>query len=87
MGAMVWIISTLFTLIITSVIGIIIGLFVFFKPELTIAIQKKFYERINWRIKPVSMPKEIRNTKTMGMFLVVIAIVAGVYSLISVVSR
>lgn len=63
------------TPILISVIGIIIGLFVFFKPELTIEIQRKFYERINWRIEPISMQKEIRNTKIMGIFLVVLATV------------
>ncbi|MBU4252856.1 MAG: hypothetical protein KKC39_01710 [Candidatus Omnitrophica bacterium] len=61
--------------ILISVIGIIVGLFVFFKPELTIEIQKKFYERINWRIEPISMQKEIRNNKIMGIFLVVLATV------------
>ncbi len=71
----------MFTLILISVIGVIIGLFVFFKSELTIEIQRKFYERINWRIEPVSMQKEIRNTKIMGIFLVIVAIVTAVYSL------
>jgi hypothetical protein len=67
--------------ILISVIGIIIGLFVFFKPELTIEIQKKFYERINWRIEPIFMRKEIHNTKIMGIFLVVVAVVTAIYSL------
>jgi len=58
-----------------SVVGITIGLFVFFKPESTIEIQRKFYEKINWRIEPISMQKEIRNTKIMGMFLVAVSLV------------
>ena len=61
--------------ILISLVSIIIGLFVFFKPVLTIEIQKKFYEKINWRIEPISMPKEIRNTRIMGIFLVAVAIV------------
>jgi hypothetical protein len=52
----------------------VIGLFVFLKPELTIEIQRKFYEKLNWRIEPINVPKEIRNTKIMGMFLVVVAV-------------
>ena len=55
-------------------VGITIGLFVFFKPELTIEIQRKFYERINWRIEPITMQKEIRNTRIMGVFLIAVAI-------------
>ncbi len=66
-------------LILISVIGIIIGLFIFFKPSLAIEIQKKFYEKINWRIEPISMKKEIRNTKIMGMSVVVVAIATIIY--------
>ncbi len=76
-----WILNTPFIPILISVIGIIVGLFVFLKPELTIEIQKKFYEKINWRIEPISMPKEIRNTKIMGIFLVIVAIVTIIYSI------
>lgn len=57
-------------LIIISVISILIGLFLFFKPSLAIEIQRRFYEKINWRIEPVSMKKEIINTKIMGLFLI-----------------
>jgi hypothetical protein len=35
-----------------------------------IEIQRKFYEKINWKVEPVSMEKEIRNTRIMGLFLV-----------------
>lgn len=72
------------TPILFSVIGMIIGLLIFFKPELTIEIQKKFYERINWHIEPISMPKEIHNTRIMGISLVVVAIVAIIYSFINI---
>ena len=57
-------------LIIVSVICVSIGVFLFFKPGTTIDLQKRFYEKINWRIEPISMEKEIRNTKIMGLFLV-----------------
>ena len=72
---MVLILNSPVTLILVPAAAIILGLFVFFKPELTIEIQRKFYEKINWRIEPISMTKEIRNTKTMGMLLVVLFIV------------
>ncbi len=79
MGVSACIINTPFLLTSISVVGIIIGLFVFFKPELAIEIQRKFYEKINWRLEPISMPKEIRNTKIMGMFLVVVSLAAMIY--------
>ncbi len=65
--------------ILIFLVNIIIGLFVFFKPELTIEIQRRFYEKLNWRIEPISMPKEIRNTKIMGILLVAVAIVTIIY--------
>jgi hypothetical protein len=73
------------TLILTiiSAAGVATGMFIFFKPESTIEIQRKFYENINWRIEPVSMKKEIRNTKIMGIFLAALSMAAiALYCLI-----
>ena len=58
------------------VISLGTGLFIFFKPALTIEIQKRFYALINWRIEPISMSKELRNTKIMGIFLIVFTLVS-----------
>ncbi|OGX14956.1 MAG: hypothetical protein A2166_03700 [Omnitrophica WOR_2 bacterium RBG_13_41_10] len=69
-------------LILFSVLGMAIGLFVFSKPSLTIDIQKKFYEKINWRIEPISMPKEIRNTKIMGIFLFAVTLITLMLAII-----
>ena len=70
-------------ILIFFILGIVIGLFLFFKPILAIEFQKKFYENINWRIEPISMKKEIRNTKLMGLFLIVIIFLTISYMLIS----
>jgi len=80
MRIVVEVLNTPFFSALISAVGIIIGLFVFFKPIMTIEIQKKFYEKINWRIEPISMRKEIRNTKIMGIFLAVVALLTIVYS-------
>jgi len=79
------IINTPLTPILIALVAIITGLFVFFKPEQVIEIQRKFYEKINWRIEPISMQKEIRNTKIMGIFLVVVAMITIIYSFINTV--
>jgi len=63
-------------------ISILIGLFLFLNPVLAIEIQKKFYAKINWRIEPISIAKEIRNTKIMGLFLIISALLAMGYALI-----
>ena len=50
-------------------LSFVIGLFIFSSPQQAINVQKEFYKLINWNIEPISMEKEIRNTKGMGLFL------------------
>lgn len=73
------------SLILISAAGILIGLFLSLNPALAIQIQKRFYERINWRIEPISMPKELRNTRIMGLFLIVIALLTIIYIIMKVI--
>lgn len=65
-----------------SLISAIIGAFLVLRPDLAINLQIKFYELINWRIKPISMPKELRNTRIMGCFLIAASLVAIIYILL-----
>lgn len=58
-----------------SVIGVGIGCMLIAKPAFAIEIQKRFYEKINWRMEPISMPKEIRNTRLMGVVVIVFLVV------------
>ena len=66
-------------LIFIFAISMLAGLFIFLRPTLTIELQRRFYERINWRIEPISMVKEIRNTRAMGLSLIVITVAVGIY--------
>lgn len=50
------------------------GAFCFKYPERAIEFQQYFYSKINWRIEPISMAKEIRNTKIMGIFLLILSL-------------
>ena len=72
-------------LVLLSTLGLFIGLFFFLRPNLSIEIQRRFYEKINWRIEPVSMQKEIRNTKIMGLFLIAILLLMIIYAIIKVI--
>jgi hypothetical protein len=56
--------------VIIILLSFLFGIFVFFKPSLAIELQRRFYERINWKMEPISMPREIRNTKIMGLLLI-----------------
>ena len=55
------------------------GFFIYCKPEDMFEIQRKFYALINWKIEPISLAKEIRNTKAMGLFLIVFVLGACAY--------
>lgn len=66
-------------ILIVSIIAIAIGLFIFLKSASAIEIQRRFYEKINWRIEPVSMEKELRNTRLMGLFLIIATAVTLIY--------
>lgn len=72
--------AILFPMLTCSVM-ILMGAFIFLKPALTIEIQRRFYEKINWRIEPISMSKELRNTQIMGAFLIVVAVLFMLHTL------
>jgi hypothetical protein len=54
-----------------SVAGVVIGCMLIVNPVAAIELQKRFYAKINWRMEPISMPKEIRNTRLMGAVVIV----------------
>ncbi len=69
------------TLIFISValFAILIGSYIYANPEKIIDIHKKFYALINWRMEPISLPKEIRSTKRMGLFLILFTLISCIY--------
>lgn len=50
------------------------GILCYIRPSRAIEIQQKFYEKINWKIEPINVDKELRNTKIMGALNVLLAI-------------
>jgi hypothetical protein len=67
--------------IVVYFLSVAIGLVMFFRPGAVIEFQKKFYEKINWRIEPISMSREVRNTRLMGLFLIFAVPLAIIYIL------
>lgn len=58
----------------TSVIAFFMGMLIFLRPRETIEMQIHFYRLINWRLEPVSWGLELRNTRLMGVFLMLIVV-------------
>jgi len=64
---------------IIALLSLGLGVFIYQKPMKAFEIQKKFYALINWNIDPISVEKEIRNTKIMGIFLILYVIASCLY--------
>ena len=58
-----------------------LGFFIYLNPERTIKMQIDFYRLINWKIEPISMTMEIRNTRWMGLSLITMVILSIIYYL------
>lgn len=65
--------------IIAALIVLLLGAYIYTDPQEIIETQKQFYALINWRMEPISMPKEIRNTRLMGLFLIIFALISCIY--------
>ena len=63
------------------VIAIIFGALVAWKPKKTIDIQIAIYRPFNWKLEPISMEKEIRNTRIMGLTVLILGILSLIYIL------
>ena len=60
--------------VVAATFALIFGFFLIRFPLSAFEVQRRFYRMINWDIKPVSVEKEIRNTKLMGAFLIAVTV-------------
>ena len=65
-----------------TIIVIIFGALVAWKPKRTIEIQIALYRPFNWKLEPISMEKEIRNTRIMGATALILGIISFIYIII-----
>ena len=59
-------------------IAVMVGTLIAWKPRKAIDMQIVFYRFINWKMEPISMKKEVRNTRIMGAIVLVAGILAFV---------
>jgi hypothetical protein len=64
------------------VLAIIFGALVAWKPKKTIDIQTALYRPFNWKLEPISMEKEIRNTRIMGLTVLILGALSLIYILV-----
>jgi hypothetical protein len=70
-------------LVLFSLLGSAAAFFMISNPGLTIEIQRRFYAKINWKIEPISMQKEIHNTRIMGYLLIILLIIILIFTLLN----
>lgn len=61
---------------------IVFGALIAWKPKKTIDIQIAIYRHFNWKVEPISMEKEIRNTRVMGFVVLILSILSLSYILL-----
>lgn len=66
-------------ILIIASLAFLMGLIFYRKPASMIEFQRRFYALINWRLEPISIKKEIRNTKAMGLFLIVFVVLMIIF--------
>jgi len=65
------------------VIATLFGALVAWKPKKIIDIQTALYRPFNWKLEPISMEKEIKNTRIMGLTVLILGILSLVYILLA----
>ena len=65
-----------------ATIAMVFGALIAWKPKKTIDIQIAIYRSFNWKIEPVSMEKEIRNTSIMGLTVLILGTISLIYVLL-----
>ena len=65
-----------------AVVAILLGAALAWKPRKVIDLQIAAYRPFNWKPEPISMEKEIRNTRLMGLAVLVLGVVTLVYILV-----
>ena len=68
-------------IILFFLVGVFIGFFLVINPALAIEVQRRFYAKINWKMEPISMSKEVCNTRIMGWLLIILLLAILVFIL------
>ncbi len=62
-----------------AIIAVALGALIAWMPRRVIDMQIAFYRLINWKMEPISMEKEIRNTRLMGMTVLILGVFSFIY--------
>ena len=55
-------------------VGLGIGVFSTFWPERSMGLYEWIMERYNWKVTPIDLPREVRNTRLLGFVLTALSL-------------
>ncbi len=61
------------------IMAMALGVWYLRQPQRVIETQKAVYRLFNWNLEPISMTKEIRNTRIMGAAVIILGIITMIY--------
>ena len=56
-------------------LGFALGIFSIIRPMRSIGLYQWIMERFNWKVAPIDLPREIRNTRVLGVILAALSLV------------
>ena len=57
-----------------GMLGLALGVLSAARPDRSIALYQWIMERINWKVVPIDMPREVRNTRIEGFALMALGL-------------
>ena len=61
-----------------GVFGLLIGFLSFFSPANSIKLYQAIMRFFNWRVEPIHLDRELRNTKWLGMLMAILSLAIAV---------
>ena len=57
-----------------GIVGLLFGIFSSFWPRRSIALYEGVMAKINWRVSPIDEAREVRNTRALGILLILLSL-------------
>ena len=55
-------------------LGFALGIFSVIRPNQSIGLYQWIMERFNWKVAPIDLPREVRNTRVLGVALIAVSL-------------
>ena len=62
-------------IVMVGIAGALFGIFSAFWPRRSIGIYVWIMSKINWRVSPIDEPREIGNTRRLGVYMVILCLI------------